>query len=386
MSGIPRRHLAFGLCLGLGLPLLAQAAPSLDDGVRTAVKTVMAEQDIPGLAVGITAPGLRRLYYFGTADRRTGQPVDSATLFEIGSLSKTYTATLGAYAAVTGRLRLDESAAKVRPALAGSAIGQASLLQLATYTAGGLPLQFPDSVTREDQATAFYRDFQPPFPAGSRRLYANPSIGLFGALAAQRLDEPFATALQRHVLTPLGLSHTYLQVPTAEQGHYAWGHGKNGEPLRVNPGVYAEEAYGIKTTASDLLGFVEANLNPSRLPGPLAKVIAITQQGYYRSGPLTQGLGWEAYAYPLPKARLLAGNTPAMALEPQPVQWQHPPLPASGARLLNKTGSTNGFGAYALFIPERQIGVVILANRNYPIPARIEAAWRILQQLDSKVQ
>ena len=381
MSAFQRLALLLGL--GLTLPLLAKAATPLDEEVRAAAQAVMAAQDIPGLAIGVAAPGLRRLYYFGTADRRTGQPVGAATLFEIGSLSKTYTATLGGYAAATGRLRLDESAAQVRPALAGSAIGQASLLQLATYAAGGLPLQFPDSVTSEAQATAFYRTFQPPFPAGSRRLYSNPSIGLFGALAAQRLDEPFATALQRHVLTPLGLSHTYLQVPAAEQAHYAWGHGKNDQPLRVNPGVYAEEAYGIKTTAADLLAFVEANLHPDRLPAPLAKALTTTQQGYYRSGPMTQGLGWEAYAYPLSKIQLLAGNTPAMALEPQPVDWQHPPLPASGARLLNKTGSTNGFGAYALFIPERQIGLVILANRNYPIPARIEAAWRILQRLDS---
>ena len=380
MSALPHVRFLLGLCFAL--PILAKAAPTLDDEVRAAARAVMAEQDIPGLAVGVSAPGLRRLYYFGTADRRSGQPVDAATLFEIGSLSKTFTATLGAYATATGRLRLDESAAQVRPALAGSAIGQASLLQLATYSAGGLPLQFPDAITTEDQATAFYRTFQPPFPAGSRRLYSNASIGLFGALAAQRLDESFATALQRHVLNPLGLDHTYLQVPTAAQAHYAWGHGKNDQPLRVNPGVYAEEAYGIKTTAGDLLGFVEANLDPSRWPTSLAKAITTTQQGYYRSGPMTQGLGWEAYAYPLPKAQLLAGNTPAMALEPQTVDWQHPPLPATGARLLNKTGSTNGFGAYALFIPERQLGLVILANRNYPIPARIEAAWRILQRLD----
>ncbi|KXJ31058.1 class C beta-lactamase [Pseudomonas sp. HUK17] len=382
MSAFPR----LSVLLGLTLPLLANAATSLDDEVRTAARAVMAEQDLPGLAIGVSAPGLRRLYYFGVADRRSSQPVDAATLFEIGSLSKTYTATLGGYAAATGRLRLDETVAQVRPALAGSAIGQASLLQLATYSAGGLPLQFPDSVTRDDQTTAFYRAFQPPFPAGSRRLYSNPSIGLFGALAAQRLDEPFATALQRHVLTPLGLSHTYLQVPAAAQDHYAWGHGKKGEPLRVNPGIYAEEAYGIKTTAGDLLGFIEANLNPGRLPAPLAKAITTTQQGYYRSGPMTQGLGWEAYPYPLAKTQLLAGNTPAMALEPQPVDWQHPPLLASGARLLNKTGSTNGFGAYALFVPERRIGLVILANRNYPNSARIETAWRILQQLDGGVQ
>lgn len=382
MSAFPR----LSVLLGLTLPLLANAATSLDDEVRTAARAVMAEQDIPGLAIGVSAPGLRRLYYFGVADRRSGQPVDAATLFEIGSLSKTYTAALGGYAAATGRLRLDETVAQVRPALAGSAIGQASLLQLATYSAGGLPLQFPASVTTDDQATAFYRAFQPPFPTGSRRLYSNPSIGLFGALAAQRLDEPFAPALQRHVLTPLGLSHTYLQVPAAAQDHYAWGHGKKGEPLRVNPGVYAEEAYGIKTTAGDLLGFIEANLTPDRLPAPLAKAITTTQQGYYRSGPMTQGLAWEAYPYPLLKTQLLAGNTPAMALEPQPVDWQRPPLPASGARLLNKTGSTNGFGAYALFIPERRIGLVILANRNYPNSARIETAWQILQQLDGGVQ
>ncbi|APQ12653.1 class C beta-lactamase [Pseudomonas oryzihabitans] len=384
MTVFPRLSCLLGL--GLALPLLAQAATPLDDEIRAAARAVMTEQDIPGLAIGVSAPGLRRLYYFGTADRRSGQPVDAATLFEIGSLSKTYTATLGAYAAATGRLRLDEKAQQVRPALAGSAIGQARLLQLATYTAGGLPLQFPDAITTEAQATTFYRDFQPPFPAGSRRLYSNPSIGLFGALSAERLDESFATALQRRVLTPLGLSHTYLQVPAAAETHYAWGIGKQGQPLRVNPGVYAEEAYGIKTTAGDLLGFIEANLKPETLPAPLAKAITTTQQGYYRSGPMTQGLGWEAYAYPLPKTQLLAGNTPAMALEPQSVDWQHPPLPANGARLLNKTGSTNGFGAYALFIPERQLGLVLLANRNYPIPARIETAWRILQKLDSRVR
>ncbi|MDC7828947.1 serine hydrolase [Pseudomonas sp. BaP3] len=53
---------------------------------------------------------------------------------------------------------------------------------------------------------------------------------------------------------------------------------------------------------------------------------------------------------------------------------------------VEQDGSTNGFGAYALFIPERRIGLVILANRNYPNSARIETAWRILQQLDGGVQ
>jgi len=69
-------------------------------------------------------------------------------------------------------------------------------------------------------------------------------------------------------------------------------------------------------------------------------------------------------------------------LEAQPVTALQPPQPASPDVLINKTGSTNGFGAYAAFVPGRRIGIVLLANRNLPIPARVEAAYRILQALD----
>ena len=108
------------------------------------------------------------------------------TLFEIGSVSKTFTATLAGYALAQDKMRLDDRASQHWPALQGSRFDGISLLDLATYTAGGLPLQFPDSVQKDQaQIRDYYRQWQPTYAPGSQRRYSNPSIGLFGYLAAQ---------------------------------------------------------------------------------------------------------------------------------------------------------------------------------------------------------
>lgn len=356
--------------------------PPIEAVVREAAHALMREHGIPGLAIAITVDGKPHFFNYGVASRQTQRPVGSDTLFEIGSISKTFTATLASYAQATGRLALTDPPARHLPPLEGSTFGnKTTLMHLGTHTAGGFPLQVPDAVQTTGQLFDYLRTWQPQYPAGTRRTYANPSIGMLGLIAAKSLDMPFDEAMAKHVFGPLGLAHTTLDVPAARMASYAQGYTRADAPIRLRGGMLGAEAYGVRTSARDLIRFVEANL---RGPGttPLQRAIDATHTGYFRLGAMTQDLVWEQYPYPVALPVLLEGNGDKMAYETQDVTPIDPPQPPQQAVWINKTGSTNGFAAYVAFVPAKKIGIVLLANRNVPIAPRVRLAYEIMEKLE----
>ena len=362
-----------------GLAHAGEASPvdPLRPVVDASIQPLLKEHRIPGMAVAVLKDGKAHYFNYGVANRESGASVSEQTLFEIGSVSKTLTATLGAYAVVKGAMQLDDKASRHAPWLKGSAFDSITLGELATYSAGGLPLQFPEEVDSSEKMRAYYRQWAPVYSPGSHRQYSNPSIGLFGHLAASSLKQPFAQLMEQTLLPGLGMHHTYVNVPKQAMASYAYGYSKEDKPIRVNPGMLADEAYGIKTSSADLLAFVKANIGGVD-DKALQQAISLTHKGHYSVGGMTQGLGWESYAYPVTEQTLLAGNSAKVILEANPTAA---PRESGSQVLFNKTGSTNGFGAYVAFVPARGIGIVMLANRNYPIPARVKAAHAILAQL-----
>jgi beta-lactamase class C len=117
------------------------------------------------------------------------------------------------------------------------------------------------------------------------------------------------------------------------------------------------------------------------LDEPLRRAIAETHTGYFQAGPMTQDLIWEQYPYPVALQTLLDGNSPAIIYNPTPVTKIDPPQKPRRDVLINKTGSTNGFSAYVAFVPAKGVGIVILANKSYPIGERVAAAYQILTAL-----
>ncbi|MDA0695257.1 AVDC family class C beta-lactamase [Acinetobacter venetianus] len=343
-------------------------------------KPLLAQYNIPGLAVAVTLNGQHYFVNYGVASKQSLQPVRNDTLFELGSVSKTFNATLAGYAQAQGKLSFSDHPAKYFPELNNTAVNRATILNLGTYTAGGFPLQFPVEVVTQQDMVKYFQKWQPKTKISVARQYSNPSIGLMGYVAALAMKKPYSELIEKTLFPELGLKQSFIHVPESQMKNYAWGY-KNDQAMRVSAGMFDAEAYGVKSSSADILKFIDAQLNPQQLKQPMRKTIENTHVGYFKVGAMTQGLGWEQYTYPVSLATLLQGNSSKMALESHTVTPIKQPKLASAATLFNKTGATNGFGAYVAFIPQQKIGIVMLANTNFPNEARITASYQTIQQL-----
>jgi beta-lactamase class C len=377
------------LCATGTFAVPGHSAARLQDEVKGivdgAVLPAMRKYDVPGMAVGIVAGGRGYVFDYGVASLETRKPVTRDTLFELGSVSKTFTATLASYAQVSGLLNLSDKTSKYLPWLRGCKFGDVSLLQLGTHTPGGMPLQIPETITNSDQLMAYLEAWRPVYAPGTHRTYANPSIGMLGLIAAKSMNQDFTVLMEQRLFPSLGMKRTYIDVPKARMASYAQGYTSRGMPVRMAEAVLSAEAYGVKTTAGDMVRFLEANMGLAKLDANLQSAITQTHTGYFRAGEMTQDLIWEQYPYPVELKTLLAGNSPAVIFGALPVTRMNPPQEPRIDVLINKTGSTNGFSAYVAFIPARQLGIVILANRNYPIDARVTMAHRMILESERVV-
>ncbi|MDR3615300.1 MAG: beta-lactamase [Candidatus Obscuribacterales bacterium] len=351
--------------------------------VDAQIRPEMNKMHIPGMAVGIALNGNEYVFNYGVASKANQKLVTDSTLFEIGSISKTFTATLASYAQIDDKLSLSDKTSKFLPYCKNTPFGNLKLLNLGTHTPGGLPLQLPPTITNNDQLQEFLKQWKPSCEAGKFRTYNNPGIGMLGLIAAQSLNQEFDVLMEKRIFAALGMNNSYINVPESQMMNYAQGYTEGGLPSRVTKALLADEAYGVKTTATDLLRFVKANMNMIKVDEKVQRAIMATHTGYFKVGGMTQDLIWEQYHYPVALKTLLEGNSSAMIFQANKVSDITPPQAPLEDVWINKTGSTNGCSAYIAYIPKKKIGIVMLANKSYPIRDRVTIAHQILQGLKS---
>ncbi|MFI8418126.1 class C beta-lactamase [Serratia sp. NPDC078593] len=365
------------LCLAL-LPAFAHASDNPE--IDRIVQPLMQKHAVPGMTIAVSVDGEAHFYNYGVASKQSQRPITAQTLFEIGSLSKTFTATLAAYAQNAGKINLTDSASHYLPELRGSTFDKVTLQNLATHTSG-LPLFVPDDVTNTAQLMDYYKSWQPQHTIGSYRIYSNLGIGMLGMITAKSLNQPFAEAMEQRLLAGLGMKHSFVNVPPSAMADYAQGYDKNDRPVRVTSAPLDAESYGLKSSSGDLIRYLNANMALGKVDPTWQQALNDTHNGYYHASEFTQNMMWESYPYPVTLEKLQAGNDAKVILNGVSAKAITPPQPPVQQAWYNKTGSTNGFSTYAVFIPSQKIAVVMLANKNFPNDERVTTVYNIIQTL-----
>ena len=217
----------------------------------------------------------------GTArSLRTPPAPDAGTVFEIGSITKVFTAALLAEMAGREEVRLNQPVAELLPpgvripSYRGRAI---TLAHLAEHTAAlpRLPRNFWATVTDLKNP---YRDYQVVhlyeylsraaigFPPGTGVAYSNLGAGLLGHVLALRAGRPFEDLLAERVLRPLGLADTGITLSVDQAARLAPGHTFKGEPTPGWDFPSLAGAGALRSTAAEMLTFLRANLDPPETP------------------------------------------------------------------------------------------------------------------------
>ncbi|MDP3070936.1 MAG: serine hydrolase domain-containing protein [Opitutaceae bacterium] len=335
-----------GRCLRVWLSVFALVAVDVAAADRpdlaVATQSWFASRSGGAAAAFVSAEGVgfATAGQFGPGDAR---PITPDTTFEIGSVSKLFTALLLAESERAGRVRRDDPAAKFLlppgdPDAAG--LANITLVSLATHSAG-LPRMASNfrsadgnraHYARAQLLAAFRRDGVAA-TVGGKSVYSNFGVVLLGQALAAAWAGDYAMVLQHRVLDPLGLKHTWVGLPGTSR--------RDDFPPAIVKGAVAPHwefdalapSGALRSTARDLAQFLQACLGQRATPLNADIRECIKPLRTMGEGPGKIGLGWMSTAGP-----------------GRPIYWHN--------------GATAGFRAFIAFEPEAGIAVAVMTNTD----------------------
>jgi CubicO group peptidase (beta-lactamase class C family) len=315
--------------------------------VTERIKALCGEQGSVGIVVGVIAPEGRQIISAGERSSDDSRPPDGDTAFEIGSVTKVFTALLLAEMAEKNEVGLNDPVAKHLPSAFkvpernGKTI---SLLDLATHTSG-LPFMPNDAAISNGPSAAKYStgDLRRFVATSELRTdidgkweYSNIGYWLLSEALTGRGGLDYQTLLRRHVIAPLGLTNTAFALAPEMKKNFAPGHNavlQAAPPISTLP-IYSimPAAGGLYSTANDLLKLlaVAMDYEHSPLDGAM-RLTWNTRRPMSRDG-FEQGLGWTI-------------------------------IREQNSLLIVHDGGTLGYASSIAWDPVKRAGVVVLSNQ-----------------------
>jgi CubicO group peptidase (beta-lactamase class C family) len=333
---------------------------------------LLAEHRVPGAAVAVSVGGQVIDVAAGVLSRATAVEATVDSVFQVGSITKVWTATLLMQLADEDKLDLDAPVRRYLPefGLADEAAAAAiTVRQLMCHTAGFEGDLFTDTGRGDDcveRYVATLRDTAQLFPPGEMFSYNNAGYCVLGRIVEVLRGKPFDACMREHLFTPLGLTHAANGADEAILFRAAVGHIQPTPEAEPQPAPMwslvrsnAPAGASLAMRARDLLAFVQMHLSGGKaadgtavLSAESARAMQERQVELPELGMMGQawGLGWELFDWP-------------------------------GGPVIGHDGGTIGQAAFMRAVPGRDVAVALLTNGGNPFPLYTEIVGRVLREL-----
>lgn len=323
---------------------VARAWAAGESAVDEAASSFMSISNAVGFSIGIIKDGQNYTYHYGEVEKGTSRRPSDNTQYGIGSITKTFTATLVAQAVLEKRVALDDDIREHldgeypnlefegTPILVVDLLNHVSglpnhLFDLPAFAQADYVRQKQLSYSRED----FYRDLRRvelESVPGTKFQYSNAGGQLLGYLLERLYDMPYEELVMKRIAEPLGMRRTKITLSPTERHGYK-GYDENGSVVPDNPDQI-QAAGALKSSISDMLRYAAWHLGESNEAVKLTHEPSLNLVDNY-----WLGLGWQMFIFPHHR-----------------IIWQQ--------------GSLPGFTSYCALYAEWNMAVVVLANEYDP--------------------
>jgi CubicO group peptidase (beta-lactamase class C family) len=326
----------------------------IDSAVHRAAVGMFSRTRVVGMSIGVGTPSGTRTYDYGTLSLPSGPLPTAATPYAIGSITKTFAATLLAQAAAEGRLGLDDD---IRRHLPGdypnlSHAGQPIRLRHLITHLSGLPRNLPDSgaassgTLRQRLLAELHRVALDTMP-GARFAYSNVAAQLLGVILEDTYRQPLAQLFEERITRPLRMTSTGIARSANDRTPMAVGYDSTATPVDASRFAALQAAGALTSTVTDMLAYLDFHA------AERDSAARITHRPVLSMGAYAVGLNWQ----------MMTGG---------------------GGRTIWQDGGLPGYTSLAAFSPELGLRVVLLTTAHDYTNGLSVVASDILTALDAR--
>lgn len=315
----------------------------LDKQVDSVIRRYIQKSNTVGLSAGIFYAGKNSIYHYGETAKGNGKLPDANSIFEIGSISKTFTATLLAHFVDQGKIKLTDPITKYLPDSVAKNIvlKEVSVQMLSNHTSGlnGIPDNFEkgsynplnpyQNYTRE-MLFSYLKSCRPKTKPGEVYAYSNLAVGLLGVILERISGKSYDELVKTIICQPLKMTSTAEFLSPLEKTCFVKVYNEAGNETPAWDFDALQACGSLRSTLNDLLKYAAANMNADK--SELSRAFQLTQQITFNKNPKV-GLGWHI-------------------------------IKVAGQDYLFHNGGTGGSRSFLAFSAEKKLAVVILSNAS----------------------